>query len=430
MNDSISSKLFNEAKKVIPGGVNSPVRAFKSVGRDPIFIKKASGAYIYDEDENRYIDYVGSWGPAILGHADQDVLNKINETAKNGTSFGAPTHLEVKLANLVIDAVKSVEEIRMVSSGTEATMSAIRVARGYTEKDKIIKFEGCYHGHADSLLVKAGSGGATFAVPDSEGVPKDLAKHTLVATYNSIDSVKKLISENKNEIACLIIEPVAGNMGTVLPDGDFLKELREVCSEENIVLIFDEVMTGFRVAYGGVQSLHNISPDMTTFGKIIGGGLPVGAFGGKKEIMEKLAPNGAVYQAGTLSGNPLAMSAGIATLEKIKSIDNFYKILEEKTVYLTDNIKNILKKQNLNYYPSNIGSMFCLFFTDKKVTNWQTASTSDTKLYAKYFNKMLESGLYIAPSQFETLFVSYTHTKDDLDKTAEIFEKVLKEIQQ
>ncbi|BCS55530.1 glutamate-1-semialdehyde 2,1-aminomutase [Geobacter sp. SVR] len=416
MNHHRSSVLFQQAKASIPGGVNSPVRAFKSVGADPLFITRAAGCTISDEDGNSYTDYVGSWGPMILGHCHPQVVDAVKSALEKGASFGAPTKLEITLAEMVIDAVPSIEMVRMVSSGTEATMSAIRLARGFTGRDKILKFSGCYHGHADSLLVKAGSGAATFGVPDSPGVPADFAKHTLTGEYNSLASVKTLVAENPGQIACIIVEPVAGNMGTVPPREGFLEGLREICTNEGIVLIFDEVMSGFRVAYGGAQELYGITPDMTTLGKIIGGGLPVGAFGGKREIMEKLSPNGGVYQAGTLSGNPLAMSAGIATLSLLKQ-PGFYSALEEKSRAVADGISAAAKQAGYPIYSTRVGSMFCAFFTPGEVYDWSTAAACDTKAFSRYFLGMLEEGIYLAPSQFETAFVSAAHTDADIERT-------------
>ena len=416
MNHTRSHKLFNQARQLIPGGVNSPVRAFKSVGADPLFIKKASGPHIVDEDGNSYIDYVGSWGPMILGHCYPTVVSAVKQCMENGSSFGAPTELEITLAQMVIDAVPSIEMVRMVSSGTEATMSAIRLARGYTGRDKIIKFSGCYHGHADSLLVKAGSGAATFGVPDSPGVPADFAKHTLTAEYNSLESVNKLIDENKDQIACIILEPVAGNMGTVVPRPGFLEGLREICTNRGIILIFDEVMSGFRVAYGGAQSLYGVTPDMTTLGKIIGGGLPVGAFGGKRDIMEKLSPSGGVYQAGTLSGNPLAMTAGIETLKLLQQ-DDFYSSLEDKSRQLSEGISQAAREAGYPIYSTRVGSMFCTFFTPNEVYDWPSASACDTRAFARYFLAMLNEGIYLAPSQFETAFMSASHSSQDIDAT-------------
>ena len=416
MNHTRSSQLFQQAKTSIPGGVNSPVRAFKSVGADPLFIKKASGCHIIDEDDNSFVDFVGSWGPMIVGHCHPAVIAAVQSTMESGASFGAPTERETTLANMVIDAVPSIEMVRMVSSGTEATMSAIRLARGYTGRDKILKFSGCYHGHADSLLVKAGSGAATFGVPDSPGVPAEVAKLTLTAEYNSLESVRKLVVDNSASIACIIVEPVAGNMGTVPPREGFLEGLRDICTQEGIILIFDEVMSGFRVAYGGVQELYGVTPDMTTLGKIIGGGLPVGAFGGKREIMEKLSPAGGIYQAGTLSGNPLAMSAGIATLKLLKE-PGFYQKLEEKSRMVAEGIAKAARDAGYPLYSTRVGSMFCAFFTKGEVYDWPTASQCDTKAFAAYFLAMLNEGIYLAPSQFETGFVSAAHGEADIEKT-------------
>ena len=427
MQFSRSSQLFAAAKNIIPGGVNSPVRAFKSVGADPLFITRASGCRIYDADGNEFIDYVGSWGPMILGHCHPDVVAAVKTAAESGCSFGAPTELEITLADMVIKAVPSIEMVRMVSSGTEATMSAIRLARGYTGRDKIIKFSGCYHGHSDALLVKAGSGAATFGVPDSPGVPQDVAKHTLTATYNDLASVKQLFTDNPGQVACIIVEPVAGNMGTVPPKPGFLEGLRELCTQEGTVLIFDEVMSGFRVALGGAQARYGITPDMTTLGKIIGGGLPVGAFGGKKEIMQLLSPAGGVYQAGTLSGNPLAMSAGIATLRLLQQ-DGFYQQLEEKSAYLADGLSKAAKAAGVPIYATRVGSMFCSFFTNDTVQDWESAAACDTGLFARFFRAMLNEGIYLAPSQFETAFVSIAHSTADLDKTIAAAEKCFRSL--
>ena len=423
-----SQLLFEEAKKYIPGGVNSPVRAFKSVGGTPLFIERGEGCRIYDADKNEYIEYIGSWGPHLFGHNPKFIIDALKTALENGTSFGAPTELEIKMAKLITELVPSIEKIRMVNSGTEATMSAIRAARGFTNRKKFIKFEGCYHGHADYFLIKAGSGALTFGVPTSPGVTAANAADTLVADYNDIESVKALVQENKNEIAAIIIEPIAGNMGVVPASKQFLSELRLLCDEEGIVLIFDEVMSGFRVAKGGAQEVYGINPDMTTFGKIIGGGLPVGAFGGKAEIMDTLAPVGPVYQAGTLSGNPLAMSAGLAALTEIKENVNLYNILEEKSKYLEDGLKENLKKLNKSYAMTRVGSMSCLFFTEENVVNFASALKSNAGLYGKYFHKMLERGIYLAPSQFEAMFVSTAHTTEDLDKTIEANYLSLKEL--
>lgn len=416
MNHSKSEKLFAQAKTVIPGGVNSPVRAFKSVGCNPIFIEKSSGSKIYDADGNEYIDYVGSWGPMILGHCHPKVVEAIQKTAARGASFGAPTARETELAELVCGAYPNIEKIRMVSSGTEATMSAIRLARGYTGRDKILKFDGCYHGHADSLLVKAGSGLATFGVPTSPGVPADFAKYTLTATYNDLADVKALVAENKGEIACIIIEPIAGNMGCVPPVAGFLEGLRELCTAEGIVLIIDEVMTGFRVAYGGAQERFNVRGDLVTLGKIIGGGLPVGAFGGKREIMECLSPEGGVYQAGTLSGNPLAMSAGIATLKLLQE-EGFYQQLEEKSAYLEKGLLQVTTKNSIVTCWQRVGAMFCTFFQAGPVNSFADALQSDTAVFGKFFRNMLDRGINLAPSQFEAGFMSIAHSREDLDKT-------------
>jgi len=417
MNTEKSRKLFEEAKKYIPGGVNSPVRAFKSVGGDPLFIKKGFGSKFWDVDGNEYIDYIGSWGPHLFGHNPPFIIGALKAAIENGTSFGAPTALEVEMAKLIIDLVPSIELVRMVNSGTEATMSAIRAARGYTGREKFIKFEGCYHGHADYFLIKAGSGALTLGVPTSPGVTKGNAADTLLANYNDINSIKKLVSANKNEIAAVIIEPIAGNMGVVKVNNDFIKELRAICDEEKIVLIFDEVMTGFRVASGGAQEVLGIRPDLSTFGKIIGGGLPVGAFGGKREIMEKIAPSGPVYQAGTLSGNPLAMAAGYSALKHIKENSGIYKQLEEKSAYLEKGFKENLNSVGKKYAMNRVGSMMCMFFTEETVDNFNSAVKSDTALYGKYFHEMLKRGIYLAPAQFEALFVSTAHTKEDLDRT-------------
>ncbi len=428
MNTLTSSKLFAEAQKHIPGGVNSPVRAFKSVGRDPLYIKSAKGAKMTDVDGNEFIDYVGSWGPMILGHADERVIEAIRETALSGTSFGANNEREIDLAKLIKKFVPSVEIVRAVNSGTEATMSAMRLARAFTGRNKIIKFEGCYHGHSDSFLSRAGSGVATLGLPDSPGVTASTAKDTLNAKYNNIQSVYDLIEQNKNEIAAVFIEPVAGNMGCVPAEKEFLQNLRDVCTSENILLIFDEVMTGFRLAKGGAQELYGITPDLTTLGKIIGGGLPVGAYGGRGEIMQMIAPAGKVYQAGTLSGNPLAMAAGFETLKIIDETPDFYEQLEEKSAYLENGFRNALEELNLKYKFNRVGSMMTLFFTATEVVDFDTAKTSDTQKFAQYFNSMLDSGIYLPPSQFEAWFVSIAHSKADLDKTVSVSQKVLGEL--
>ena len=425
MNTTRSSKLFSEAQQHMPGGVNSPVRAFKSVGRDPLFISRAKGSKIYDADGNEYIDYIGSWGPMILGHANERVINAIQTAADDSTSFGASSEKEIELAQLVKKFVPAVELVRFVNSGTEATMSAMRLARGFTGRDKIIKFEGCYHGHGDSFLSKAGSGVATLGLPDSPGVTKSTAKDTLNARYNDISSVQQLIDENKGEIAAIFIEPVAGNMGCVPANVDFLKAVRELCTQEGIVLIFDEVMSGFRVAKGGAQELYGIKPDLSTFGKVIGGGLPVGAYGGRRDIMQMIAPSGPVYQAGTLSGNPLAMTAGIETLKIIDKDENFYAKLEEISQNLENGIRDAMGESGVNYTLNRVGSMFTLFFTESAVTDFDSAKSSDTGKFSAYFSEMLDEGIYLPPSQFEACFVSAAHKKEDLDKTVAAVRKAL-----
>ncbi len=413
-----SIELYRRALGMIPGGVNSPVRAFKAIGISPTFIERAKGSKIWDVDGNEYVDYVGSWGPMILGHAHPRIMAALKRIATKGTSFGAPTSLEVELAIKVKKAFPSIELVRMVSSGTEAVMSAIRVARGYTGRDKILKFEGCYHGHGDSLLVKAGSGATTLGIPDSLGIPKDLAKHTLTALYNDLESVKDLVSKHPGEIACIIVEPIAGNMGVVLPERGFLEGLRKICDEGEMILLFDEVITGFRVAYGGAQELYGIRADLTCLGKIIGGGLPVGAYGGKEKFMERVAPLGGVYQAGTLSGNPLAMTAGIETLEILRS-KKFYQDLEKKTSCLTEAISTIAEEKGMPLSINRAIGMFTLFFTEGPVRDYRTAKMSDTKRFAQFFIAMMEQGIYLPPSQFEACFISLAHTQKDLDKTIE-----------
>ncbi len=418
MRNAISKKLFAEAQRYIPGGVNSPVRAFKSVGCEPLFIKRAKGCYIYDVDGNKFIDYVLSWGPMILGHANPKVTKMIKNAISKGTSYGAPTALEVRFAKMLNEALPSMELVRLVSSGTEAAMSALRLARGFTNRNKILKFEGCYHGHADSLLVKAGSGLATMGVPDSAGVPDDLAKHTLTVPYNDLDAVKKAVSEHGKDMACIIVEPVAANMGVVPPREGFLEGLRKVTAENNILLIFDEVITGFRLSYGGAQEYYGIKPDLTCLGKIIGGGLPIGAYGGRRDIMEKIAPLGAVYQAGTLSGNPVAVTAGIETLKLLKK--GVYKELEKKSTYLAEGIKDAAKKAGVSAYHTRVGSILCTFFTQNNVIDYSSAKTSDTKAYARFFLAMLEKGINLAPSQFEAMFLSTAHTERDIERTIKI----------
>ena len=401
-----SKSLFAKAKKLIPGGVNSPVRAFKAVGGDPLFIKSAKGAYLYDEDGNKYVELINSWGPMILGHANEEIEHAVIETIKKSPSFGAPTDAEVNVAELIIDMVPSIEQVRMVNSGTEATMSAIRLARGYTGRDKIIKFEGCYHGHGDSFLIAAGSGVATMGTPDSPGVTKGTAADTLTAPYNNLDAVEELVQKNKDQIAAIIIEPVAGNMGCVLPKKGYLDGLRKICDNHGIIYIFDEVMTGFRLAKGGAQEVFNVMPDLTTLGKIIGGGMPVGAYGGKKEIMKYVSPEGPVYQAGTLSGNPIAMSAGFVMLNHLNTHGEIYSNLDDIATRIINGFKVNLSKVGKNYTMNSIGSMLSLFFTENEVSDFESAKTSDTDLFGRYFNAMLENGVYIAPSQFESLFLS------------------------
>jgi glutamate-1-semialdehyde 2,1-aminomutase len=427
MNHQKSSDLFARAKQFIPGGVNSPVRAFKSVGCDPIFIARSAGSKIYDADGNAYVDYVGSWGPMILGHCHPKVVEAIQQTAATGASFGAPTARETQLAEMVCEAFPNIEKIRMVSSGTEATMSAIRLARGYTGRDKILKFDGCYHGHADSLLVKAGSGLATFGVPTSPGVPADFAKHTLTATYNDIEEVRALAAANRGEIACIILEPVAGNMGCVAPRPGFLEGLRQLCDAEGIVLIIDEVMTGFRVAYGGAQERFGVRGDLVCLGKIIGGGLPVGAFGGRREIMERLSPEGGVYQAGTLSGNPLAMSAGIATLELLKQ-EGFYQSIEEKSAYLCKGLQEAAAEVRVPTSLQRVGGMFCTYFQAQEVFNFSDVQPEAPKVFARFFRSMLDQGVNLAPSQYEAGFMSIAHSREDLDKTIEAARQAFKQL--
>lgn len=422
-----SIELFDLARKYIPGGVNSPVRAFKAVSGRPIFIEKAAGSKIYDVEGKEYIDYVGSWGPMILGHAHPEVISALKKVIDKGTSFGAPAELEIELAKLVIDAVPSIETVRMVNSGTEAAMSAIRLARGYTRRDWIIKFEGCYHGHADSLLVKAGSGAATLGVPTSPGVPADFARYTITVPFNDIEKTRHIIEEKGKDIACVIVEPVPGNMGVIVPADGFLHELRRLTEDYGIVLIFDEVMSGFRVAYGGAQEIYSINPDLTCLGKIIGGGLPVGAYGGRKEIMDHISPEGPVYQAGTLSGNPLAMTAGIETLKRLCD-KKIYQELEDTSKKLCEGIANNAKSFGISICTNRVGSMFCSFFTDREVKDYSGAVGSDTDRFADYFAFMLKNGIYIAPSQFEAGFVSAAHTDEDIERSIEASYKAMKGI--
>jgi len=427
MNRKKSVGLYHRALGMIPGGVNSPVRAFKAIGVPPVFIDHAKGSKIWDVDKNEYIDYVGSWGPMILGHAHPKIVSALKRVAPKGTSFGAPTLLEIELATKIKKAFPSMELMRMVNSGTEAVMSAIRVARGYTGRNKILKFEGCYHGHGDSLLVKAGSGVTTFSIPDSLGVPEDLAKHTLTSPYNDLESVRSLVRQYPEQIACIIVEPIAGNMGVILPEKGFLEGLRKICDETGIVLLFDEVITGFRVAYGGAQELYGIKADMTCLGKIIGGGLPVGAYGGREKIMEKVAPLGGVYQAGTLSGNPLAMASGIGTLEILKS-KKVYQDLEKKTSYLTEKILESAEEQGIPISINRTIGMFTLFFTEGPVRNYPTAKMSNTKRFAQFFIEMMNQGIYLPPSQFEACFLSLAHTQKDLDRTIEASDNAFRKV--
>jgi len=424
MKTARSKALFSAARKCIPGGVNSPVRAFKNVGTSPLFIARAKGSKIYDVDGNEFIDYVLSWGPMILGHAHPAVVRALKAACEKGTSFGAPTELEITLAKMVTAAVPSMKVVRMVNSGTEATMSAIRLARGVTGRDAVIKFEGAYHGHADSLLVKAGSGAATFGVPDSPGVPRGLAKNTITCTYNDIKSVRAVMEKKGRDVACIIVEPVAGNMGCVPPVDGFLQGLRSLCDRHGALLIFDEVMTGFRVAYGGAQSIYKVRPDITCLGKVIGGGLPVGAYGGSSELMDNVSPVGPVYQAGTLSGNPLAMTAGIETLKLLKR-PGVYKELELKSKMLTEGIEEEFRKAGVAATFNRVGSMFTTFFTDRKVTDWPSASSSDKAKFARFFNLMLQNGVNLAPSQFEAGFMSLAHTKADINRTIKAAAKSL-----
>ncbi|AAZ27946.1 glutamate-1-semialdehyde 2,1-aminomutase [Colwellia psychrerythraea] len=413
-----SEQLFEQAQKIIPGGVNSPVRAFNGVGGTPCFIKRAQGAYIYDADDKAYIDYVGSWGPMILGHNHPAILEAVITTAKNGLSFGAPTEIEITMAEKVRELVPSMESLRMVSSGTEATMSAIRLARGYTGRDKILKFEGCYHGHADALLVKAGSGALTLGVPNSPGIPEDFAKHTLTVSYNNIDEVKEIFAKYADEIACIIVEPVAGNMNCIPPVEGFLEGLRDVCDQYSSVLIFDEVMTGFRVALGGAQAHYNIKPDLTTLGKVIGGGMPVGAFGGKQEIMDYIAPVGPVYQAGTLSGNPIAMAAGLASLTELAQ-GNKHQQLSSATEKLAMGLKAAAERNGVSLSVNYVGAMFGFFFTEDKnpITTYEQATQCDGEMFKRFFHLMLDEGVYLAPSSYETGFLSTSHTDDIIEKT-------------
>ena len=423
-----SSALFAQAKQVIPGGVNSPVRAFKAVGGTPIFIQKAKGAYLFDEDGNKYIDFISSWGPLILGHGYKPVVQAVQEQAEKGTSYGIPTVLETKIAELAITMAPNIDKIRFVNSGTEACMSAVRLARGFTGREKIIKFSGCYHGHSDAFLIQAGSGAVTFGSPNSPGVTQGTAKDTLLATYNNVDSVSQLFKANPGEIAAIIIEPVAGNMGCIPPEAGFLESLRYLCDQNGAVLIFDEVMTGFRLAGGGAQQLLGVDADIVTYGKVIGGGLPVGAFAARDEIMDVLAPVGPVYQAGTLSGNPLAMAAGLAMLTALHEQPEVFDRLADKTAYLHQGIESILKKSRIDYQINRFGSMISLHFTDTPVKDFTSAAKGDNKTFKKYFHGMLKRGVYLPPSAFESYFLNDATSYKDLDTTLEAFSETLKEL--
>ncbi len=429
MNNQKSLAAFKEAQQHIPGGVNSPVRSFRSVGGNPLFISQAAGAKVTDIDGNIYIDYVGSWGPMILGHAHPKVVESIQQTAARGTSFGAPTLAETEMAQLIKHLVPSIDSIRMVNSGTEATMSALRLARGYTNRNLVIKFEGCYHGHNDSFLIKAGSGALTFGTPDTPGVTEGTARDTLTAQFNDLDSVEQLFDKHKNKVAAVILEPVTGNMGVIVPERSFIKGLRKLCDENGTVLIFDEVMTGFRLGTGGAQALLGVTPDLTTFGKIIGGGLPVGAYGGKQEIMDLLAPKGPVYQAGTLSGNPLAMTAGITTLNLLKETPDFYENLEKTSAMLEEGLRNNLRELKMTGVINRVGSMFTLFFTEEeRVNSFADVMKCDTNRFGEYFRLSLGNGIYLAPSQFEAGFVSAAHSKEDIEKTVKASYEALKKL--
>jgi len=427
---SISSALFDEAKKIIPGGVNSPVRAFGPAGINPPFIKKALGSKIIDEDGNTYIDYVGSWGPMILGHAHPEVIKAVKDAAEDGTSFGAPTRMEIELARLICEAVPSVDMVRMVNSGTEAVMSAVRLARGYTGRDMVLKLEGCYHGHSDGLLVKAGSGALTAGVPDSAGVPMDYAKNTLTAPYNNFEGLEEIFKKFGDKLAAAIIEPVAGNMGVIPPKPGFLELLRQLTEKHGTLLIFDEVITGFRVGYSGAQGLYGIQPDITVFGKIIGGGMPVGAYGGRKDIMKLVSPTGPVYQAGTLSGNPVAMAAGIKTLEILKNNPSVYEELDEKAAMLEKAFKNSAARYGMAVRVNRVGSILTPFFTNEDVTDYKSAVSSDTEKFKKYFKAMISQGIYIAPSQYEAVFVSAAHSDKDIERTVTAIDNALSQLQE
>lgn len=419
-----SEELFKEAVEYIPGGVNSPVRAFKSVGMSPIFVERAEGSKIYDVDGNDYIDYICSWGPLILGHSNKELIEGIEKVVSRGTSYGVPTEIEVKMAKLIVEAYPSVDMVRMVNSGTEATMSAIKLARGYTKRDKIIKFAGCYHGHFDGFLVEAGSGVLTEGIPGSPGVPEASVKNTLIAQYNDLESVKMLFEKEGNEIAAIIVEPVAGNMGVVPAKPEFLKGMRELCDKYGSLLIFDEVMTGFRVAYKGAQSVYGVKPDLTTFAKIMGGGLPTGAYGGRREIMSQLSPMGPVYQAGTMSGNPVVMAAGLAALTKLYENPKYYEHIEEIGTLLKEGVEKIAKEKSLPIVINRCGGMITLFFTKKdKVESYEDVKTCDTEFFTRYFKHMLENGIYLPPSQFEAMFIGVKHSKEDIEKFLDILRK-------
>ncbi len=422
-----SKKLFEEARRYIAGGVNSPVRAFKAVGIEPLFIKKAKGSKIYDEDGNEFIDYVNTWGPAVVGHANEEVIRKVEDTLKNGFSFGAPTVIETELAKRIVEAFDSIENVRFVSSGTEAAMSAIRLARGITGRNNILKFAGCYHGHSDGLLVGAGSGASTFGVPSSKGVPLDFAKHTILAEYNDLEGVKNIFKQYGDTIACIIVEPVAGNMGVIRPVKGFLEGLRDICTQYESLLIFDEVMTGFRLAYGGAQHLYDIKPDITILGKVVGGGFPAACFGAKKGIMDYLSPEGSVYQAGTLSGNPIAMAAGVATLDILKK-NNPYNEFNKITSKLVSRAVGLARQYGIPLSGESVGSMFCLFFTDDKPENYKDVSKSDLRLFNNYFIGMLEQGIYLPPSQFESNFINTSHNLEDIENTLVAVENVFKKL--
>lgn len=424
MNYKRSSELFASAKKVIPGGVNSPVRAFSAVGGEPVFIKEAKGAYLYDEDGNKYIDYIDSWGPLILGHAFEPVVEAVVEKTRKGTSFGTPTEIETTIAELAVSMVPNVDKIRFVNSGTEACMSAVRLARGFTSREKIIKFAGCYHGHSDSFLIQAGSGAVTFGTPNSPGVTQGTAKDTLLAGFNDLESVEKLLKANKEEVACIILEPVAGNMGCIPPNEGFLEGLRSLCDEHGVLLIFDEVMTGFRIAKGGVQQARNIKADIVAFGKVVGGGLPVGAFAARNEIMDYLAPTGPVYQAGTLSGNPLAMAAGLAMLTHLNNSEGIYQRLAEKTEYLHKGMSRVLNEKEITHTINREGSMISVHFSEDPVVDFASAAKGNNDRFKKFFHGLLESGVYIAPSAFETWFISDALSYEDIDTTIAAIEKV------